>query len=401
MSNESRIREVFQKNGGIFRLLPVLVPRQFSQPGLRLRLHPDDYYAFGMKRGAIKERWFASIIRCNNGPDTREDEGYSYISCSDDPEDKVMLKEAVETMGEELIGRDLMDKYGTWPMYSKFFDYAVPLFHHVHLDFEAAARVGALGKPEAYYYPRQYNNYPGSFPHTYFGFSPDVTKEDVKKRLKIFRDRDNRITEISRAYRIELGTGWYTPAGVIHAPGSYLTYEPQWNSDVNSVFENVTAGEVNGYETLVENCPKDKWEDLDYVMSLLDWDKNVDPDYRKHYFRPPIVARDDENHTLRWVMYGTPYVAASELTVKPGKSIVMKDDFAYGCILTQGRGKLGTYDCASPTMIRFGQITEDEFFVSAQAAKKGVEITNLSRYEDLVILRHFPNNDQTPKCQCD
>src|SRR4030042_1591196 len=72
---------------------------------------------------------------------------------------------------------------GTWPMYSKFFDYEGPLFHHLHLDFEAAKRVGRLGKPEAYYYPPQYNNYPGDFPHTYFGFDPDVTKEMVKERL--------------------------------------------------------------------------------------------------------------------------------------------------------------------------------------------------------------------------
>ena len=52
------------------------------------------------------------------------------------------------------------------------------------------------------------------------------------------------------AYRIELGTGWYTPAGVVHAPGSVLTYEPQWNSDVNSVYENVTADEVNSITSL-------------------------------------------------------------------------------------------------------------------------------------------------------
>lgn len=396
MSNANKIQEVFDKNEGIFKLIPIFVPRRFSKPGKRLRLHPDDLYVCGVDRGAIKERWFSSIIRCMNGPKAAPDEGLSYISCSDDPQDKVTLKEAVELMGADLIGEDLMKKYGTWPMYSKFFDYEDPLFHHLHLTMEAGARVGSLGKPEAYYYPPQYNNYAGNFPHTYFGFSPEVTKEEVAERLKKYRTADGRITEISRAYRIELGTGWYTPMGVVHAPGSYLTYEPQWNADVNSVYENITAGECYDYEMLVENCPEDKKEDMDYIISLMDWEKNVDPDYREHYFRAPIIAHDDENYMLKWVVYGNDYIAATELTIKPGKTAVIKDEFAYGCILTQGYGKFGPYSCATPTMLRFGQLSEDEFYVSAPAAKKGITITNLSKYEPLVILRHFPSNEFTP-----
>ena len=36
---------------------------------------------------------------------------------------------------------------------AKFFDYELPLFHHLHLDDTAAGRVGRMGKPEAYYFP--------------------------------------------------------------------------------------------------------------------------------------------------------------------------------------------------------------------------------------------------------
>ena len=39
-----------------------------SQAGQRLRLHPDDYYALGTRRGSIKERWFSSVIPAMNGP---------------------------------------------------------------------------------------------------------------------------------------------------------------------------------------------------------------------------------------------------------------------------------------------------------------------------------------------
>ena len=212
----SKIRETLEKNGGIYRLKPIFVPRRFSRPGLRLRLHPDDLYALGTKRGAIKERWFSSVINCMNGPDTAPDEGLSYVSCSNDPADVFTLKEAVEELGADLIGSRLMEKYGNWPMYSKFFDYSEPLFHHLHLMFEDAARVGRLGKPEAYYYPPQYNNYPGSFPHTYFGFDPDVTKQEVKERLETTASlKSPGLTASSWAPAGTLPREWCTPPAPI------------------------------------------------------------------------------------------------------------------------------------------------------------------------------------------
>ncbi|RKX42397.1 MAG: hypothetical protein DRP64_09925, partial [Verrucomicrobia bacterium] len=71
------INETFEKAEGVFQLMPVFVPRLFGEAGRRLRLHPDDYYAMGMNRGSLKERWFSSVINCNNGPLAEEDEGLS------------------------------------------------------------------------------------------------------------------------------------------------------------------------------------------------------------------------------------------------------------------------------------------------------------------------------------
>ncbi|HEX7754544.1 MAG TPA: hypothetical protein VF421_04325, partial [Niabella sp.] len=143
-----KIRETFERGKGVLRLIPVFVPRRFSKAGHRLRLHPDDYYALGTRRGSIKERWFASVIQCMNGPLAPADEGLSYVLPFDEAiAGKFTLKEAIDVLGKDIIGEELMQQYGGWPMYSKFFDFAAPLFHHLHLDFEAAARVGRLGKP--------------------------------------------------------------------------------------------------------------------------------------------------------------------------------------------------------------------------------------------------------------
>jgi hypothetical protein len=43
-------------------------------------------------------------------------------------------------------------------------------------------------------------------------------------------------------------------------------------------------------------------------------------------------------------------------------------------------------------------MTEDEFFVTADAAMKGVKISNSSSCEPLVLLKHFnPGNPEMPQ----
>jgi len=76
---------------------------------------------------------------------------------------------------------------------------------------------------------------------------------------------------------------------------------------------------------------------------------------------------------------------------------VISDNAAYGCIMIQGHGKFGVYDAESAIMLRFGQASNDEYFVSENAAREGVTITNSSKFEPMVILKHFgPNNAYWP-----
>src|SRR5664279_4168595 len=103
MSEHTLIHETFEKNHGVFRLIPVFVPRRFGQAGGRLRLHPHDYYALGTERGSIKERWFSSVIPAMNGEHAAPDEGMSYIAPSENLADKVLFKHAVEELGAGLI----------------------------------------------------------------------------------------------------------------------------------------------------------------------------------------------------------------------------------------------------------------------------------------------------------
>ena len=397
MSTKRIIDDAFEQGEGILRLAPTWVPRSFCVPGRRIKLHPDDYYALGGERGGIDERWFSSTTPADNGPLTGPDEGLSRIVFRDKSRiETATLRDAVEELRGTLIGDRIWDEYGRWPMYSKFFDNKGPLPHHIHHMDEHAALTGQLGKPEAYYFPPQVNNHGGDFPYTFFGLNPGVTRDDLRACLEAFSKGDNKITSISSAYRLETGTGWDVPPGVLHAPGSLCTYEPQRASDVFSMYQSLTGDQIVPRELLWKDTPADRIDDVEFLLDLVDWELNTDPDFKANRFMRPVPARSPETmegYEENWICYKSDAFSAKELTVLPGASVVIRDAAAYGFIMMQGHGTAGVWSVETPALIRFGQLTSDEFFVSEEAARTGVEIVNPSECDPLVMLKHFgPGN---------
>ena len=280
-------------------------------------------------------------------------------------------------------------------MFSKFFDNKGPLPHHIHHRDEHAARVGESGKPEMYFFPAQCNNHGGTFPFTFFGLNPDAKKEDVKKCLENFTKCDNKLLDLSQAYKITLDTGWDVPPGVLHAPASLCTYEPQFASDVYAMYQSVLyGGECVSEDLLWKNTPEEERGNFDYLMDVIDWEANTDPDFKQKHFMKPITISENENYTEEWICYKCKTASAKRLTVKPGKTAVITDEAAYGMILIEGHGKMDGFDIETPTLIRYGELTNDEFFVTDSAAKRGVTITNTSATEPIVILKHFSENPE-------
>ena len=396
MVSRARIAESIREGEGVLRLEATWVPRSFMIPGRRLKLHPDDLYAFGGYRGGINERWFSSTTKASNGPATTPDEGLSYIHPADGS--KFLLKDAVEAAGDLLLGKEVMEREGGWNLLCKFFDNMGPIPHHMHQTEEFASLVGQKGKPEAYYFPPQYNQLNNNFPHTYMGLEPGTTKVDIRRCLENWDRGDNGILRYSRAYLLEPGSGWQVNPGILHAPGSLVTYEPQVNSDVFAMFQSEVEGRIVDRGLLTKDVKPEFHHDLDYLISMLDWEANVNPEFAKSnktYSKPvhPTKEMEEAGYRENWVTYGTRYYSAKELTVLPNRTVTIKDAAAYGLILTQGYGKFGKMPVSTPSMIRFGQLTDDELFVTSDAASAGISIENPSKTDPLVILKHFgPGN---------
>src|SRR5438552_14952951 len=391
INTKSLVEAELSRTVGLLRLAPAWVPRSFLQPGLRIKLHPDDTYAYGAHRGGIDERWFASTTEAAN--DGRvPDEGLSYCVVGGK---RFTLQKAVEDCGATLVGKPLWKKYGRWPVYSKFFDNMGPIPHHMHQSEKQAKLVGQEGKPESYYFPPQHNNIGNNFPYTFFGLEPGTSKAEVRKCLEDWNKGDNGILDLSKAYRLKPGTGWLVGPCILHAPGSFCTYEPQWGSDVFGMYQSLVEGREVPWALLVKDMPKSKHRDLDFIVDQLDWEANVDLHFKENHYLEPVPVADtrNEGYVDRWIVYGKvngqQYFTAKELTVEPGAKCTIKDKGAYGLITVQGKGRMNklTLDC--PKLIRFHELTEDEAFCTEAAAKEGVTFENTSLVEPLVVLRYF------------
>lgn len=379
-----------EAGAGILRLAPNWVPRSFLRPGRRLRLHPDDWFAYGADRGGIDERWLASTTEAENEGRLWH-EGLSFCVFAGEG---FLLRDAVAEAGATLIGQSMYSRYNRWPVLAKFFDNMGPIPLHMHQGFESAALVGREAKPEAYYFPPQMNNVDNEFPYTFMGLEPGTTKQQVKRCLNNWNLGDNGVLDLSRAYRLQRGTGWLIPPGVLHAPGTLCTYEPQWGSDVFAMYQSELDGKPIPWEFLVKDMPPERHADLDFIVEQLDWDRNTSAHFKQDNFLQPIIDDDASGDGVsdRWVVYGTidgrQLFSAKELTLQPGAKTTLRDPGASGWIAVQGRGRIGPHSLGAVSLLRFGEMSEDEFFISHQAAVDGVVVENTGA-DRLVALRHF------------
>ena len=167
------------------------------------------------------------------------------------------------------------------------------------------------------------------------------------------------------------------------------------------MYQSMVEGRYVPWSLLVKDMPKSKHNDLDFIVNQLDWEANVDPNFKDNHYLEPIPVADTakEGFVDRWIVYGKirsdgakqgeQLFTAKELTVDPGVSCRINDAGAYGLICVQGSGKINGLPLNSPKLIRFTELTEDEYFCTEEGASNGVTFENTSQTEPLVCLRYF------------
>ena len=175
-----------------------------------------------------------------------------------------------------------------------------------------------------------------------------------------------------------------------------MTYEPQWGSDVFGMYQSLVEGRDVPWSLLIKDFPQGEAPRLRLPWSTqLDWEKNVDHAASRittTSSRSSGRRQRPRGYVDRWIVYGKfdgqQLFTAKELTVEPGGQVHRAGRRGLRLDHRAGRRPHRQAQLQTPAMIRFGQMTEDEVFVSAEAAKEGVVIENTGT-EPLVSLRYF------------
>lgn len=373
--------EYLENSRGIIRLKPTWVARNSMPPGYRLGLTPDQ--ADAGARGWISERWLASTTRADNliGP---ADEGLTYLNLPGGEE--ISLKEALEWLPREILGREYSQKHSGLGRLVKFFDMSDRLAFHYHQQKKDAERVGRNPKEEAYYFPTGVDL--GPHPETFFGFHPSFldTKNHEKILPHLMDWQDDRILQHSRAYRLYPDEGFHVPAGVPHAPGTALTLELQEDSDVFAVLQAWSAGSLVPKDLLFKVISVEDREQYGerIILEQIDWAVSADPLFYEHRHTSPqlIQSSVQSGGQEYWIFYNTNKFSGKKLVIQPGNEYVSQDAGVYNLLVWAGAGFFEDFE------LRAGNFDQEELLVTHRAALRPLRVRNTGD-QDLVLFKFF------------
>ncbi len=192
------------------------------------------------------------------------------------------LDELIQAYGAELLGKKVMEQFGTtFPLLIKFIDARDDLSIQVHPDDELAkARHNSFGKTEMWYVIKAAKD-----AKLFSGFSEQINPEEYVKRVE-----NNTITDVLKQYDVHPGDVFFLPAGRVHAIGSgcFIAEIQQTSNITYRIYDYDRKG------------PDGKGRELHTELAKDAIDYTVLPDYRTHY-----EAKADEVVSLADCKYFT------------------------------------------------------------------------------------------------
>ncbi len=149
------------------------------------------------------------------------------------------LQEIIDTYKEELLGKSVLERFGTqFPILIKFIDAKEDLSIQLHPNDELAMkRHNSFGKTEMWYIMQADQ---GS--ELVVGFNKDVTKQEYVKHLE-----NNTLLDILNYEKVDEGDTFFINTGKIHAiGGGILLAEIQQTSDVTYRVYDFNRKDKNG-----------------------------------------------------------------------------------------------------------------------------------------------------------
>jgi hypothetical protein len=375
------IENELKSAGGILKLNPAWVARNFIAPGRRLGL-PESHYNLG-DRGGICERWLASTTKADNKVAV-PNEGLSTLKM--EYEREVTLKEAVDLLPELILGKEYSQTHTGLGRLAKIFDYEDRIPFHIHQMHKHARLVGRNSKDEAYYFPEGVDK--GKHPETFFGVHPYIVKEKKFDLLlpHLVDWKDDGIVQHAFAFNQYEGDGFQVPSGVTHGPGTALTIELQEDSDVFAMMQARVGDTFISKDLLwkdVRDEDRQKYGEK-IILEMIDWQTSGDPDFYTKRHTPPILIKDSIQGGSKeyWIYYNTNKFSGKKIYVKRGEKYFTKDDGVYNILVWRGTGLFGGIE------IQGGNPSKDELLITHNRAVGGVEIINTGS-QDLEIIKFF------------
>ncbi len=374
------VARAVEYSGGVLRLKPAWVARDFLPPGKRFRGLPERMFHLG-KRGGICERWLASTTSADNRHGVPF-EGLSFLALESG--ERITLKEAIDSAPDLIMGETYSGRHRGLGRLAKIFDYQYRLPYHIHLMKKHARLVGRNPKDEAYFFPEGVDM--GMEAETYFGVHPYIAKQrkyDILLPYLIDWNSDL-ILRHSKGYRLVPGDGWHIPSGILHAPGSAVTIELQEDSDVFAMMQAKTGGKIIDKELLFKDVrPQDRKKYGErFILEMVDWKANGDPFFFENHHTPPVLRERQQGGEEYWIFYNTTKFSGTKLVVRPGKQWISRDNGVYTILVWEGTGRVGRAG------IKGGDPENDELLITHDRAVQPLVIRNTGR-KDLVLFKFF------------
>ncbi len=394
-----RVAEFVTTNDGVLPVRPAWVPKKFLCPGKRLGLAVEDYDCG--ERGQIMERWLCSVTS-HDSPLAQEYEGESLLAIDDCD---ISLRNAIDVL-PEIVGIEYYQVHHGLDRLIKLFDYGVRLPFHIHQRQCDLDSQGKKSKDEAYHF---LDADPGPHPETFIGVHPYIVKEHLQNEiflpiLKEWKANDAEVLKHSTAYYCTPGEGFLLNSGLLHAPGSVLTFEIQESSDVAGFFQPVVDGFVMDKRILLKDVAIEDqlaWGPEEAALRQVDWEANINPNFYEQFHLFPRICEETRQDDLyeTWIFYGTPKFSGKRLILPPGRKFRSVQKGVHNLFCWKGEGDISGHCIKAGKLNR--ESCSDELLICHDRAVRGYDIINTGK-ENLVLYLIFGpeiNNECAPKIE--